>query len=82
MRRRRIAPAHSRPLVSVEVEDIEHKVRAAVHQDNVAADEEVPVAGRRRRQTSLKIHRAWLHLPAQPRRERSANHELPFEPRR
>lgn len=54
------------------VEHIEHGKGLAVHQHNVAADDDVLTIGRRRRQAALQIIGAVIHLLLQARRKRSA----------
>jgi len=64
------------------VEHVEHGISLAIHQDDVAADDDVLAVRRRGRQSALQIVGAVIHAVAQPRRQSSARLQLFFQARR
>jgi hypothetical protein len=66
-------------LVEVEVENVDDLEIGAVHQNQVASDEHVHMAGRRRRQKGFHLMRTGLHSRPKLDRDESSHHDLARE---
>ena len=63
----------------LEVKDIKHHKRPAVHEDDVSAHDQTSTFRWRRRQTPFKVLRAGSNMLSQPWRQSPTHHELPFQ---
>src|SRR5438477_1005400 len=63
----------------VEVENVSYLKAHTVHEHQVAADENMPVPGIRRRKHHFQLLRARLHLAAKARRQRTIYDQLPLQ---
>jgi hypothetical protein len=68
--------------VNIKLEDIHNLKIRPIEQNQIAADYDVRIIRRRRREHTLQIGRARLHPFLKPRGQRSVHHQLALQSRR